>query len=124
MTSIQIDPKTLSNEFSIEYTVDAFTYSVGFTTINYGDVQGSSPQMRVFLLNSDMLVKQNSFDTFADILGLYMASFTRDGLPLPTEADAIATIQDAFREAALANYEDLGNVIAKIYGFTIVVTAP
>lgn len=124
MASIQIDPKTLSNEFSIEYTVDAFTYSVGFTTVNYGDTQGSSPQMRVFLLNGDVLVKQNSFDTFADILGLYMASFTRDGLPLPTEEFVISVIQEAFRAAALADYASLAQVIAKIYGFTIVVTAP
>ena len=120
MASIQIDPKTLSNEFSIEYTVDAFTYSVGFTTVNYGDVQGSSPQMLVTLIDGETAVKQNMFSTFAEILELYMASFTRDGLPLPTEEFAISVIQEAFRAAALADYASLAQVIAKIYGFTIV----
>ena len=120
MASIQIDPKTLSNEFSIPYTVDAFTYSVGFTTVNYGDTQGSSPQMLVTLIDGETAVKQNMFSTFAEILGLYMASFTRDGLPLPTEELAISVIQEAFRAAALADYASLAQVIAKIYGFTIV----
>lgn len=124
MASISIEQKTLSNEFSTEYTVDAFTYSVGFTTVNYGDAQGSSPQMLVTLINGENAVKQNMFSTFAEILHLYMASFTRDGLPLPTEELAISAIQEAFRFAALADYDSLAQIIAKIYGFTIVVTEP
>jgi hypothetical protein len=53
-----------------------------------------------------------------------MASFTRDGLTPPTEEFAISVIQEAFRFAALAEYEALASVVARIYGFTIVVPEP
>jgi hypothetical protein len=124
MALVSIEPKTLSNEFSVSYTVNGFSYAVAFTTVQYGDATGSTPQMQVGLFNGETPVKQNVFSNFGEILGVYMASFTRDGLTPPTEEFAISVIQEAFRFAALAEYEALASVVARIYGFTIVVPEP
>jgi hypothetical protein len=124
MALVSIEPKNLSNEFSVSYTVDGFSYAVAFTTVQYGDPTGSTPQMQVSLFSGETPVKQNIFSNFGEILGVYLASFTRDGLTPPTEEFAISVIQEAFRLAALADYEALASVVARIYGFTIVVPEP